>query len=458
LKKKPRKRATPASAKNETAESAAQAPNKTTPKSSKGKGKKTLKKKNSTLWSIDFDIETAGRKLYEITMVALGADFELPSDPEWVIANARFEYFQAKEGLQRTREVSAGDENQPNLYDSETDTGSIRQYKQQSTPQIEDGGWARVGRINDHGEEIFFPPSDHSPYWPPRTYNDDTLPYPPVRSRSEKQTRNDNSFGFPPLMGDRNIPFDAHSHFVPEDVTEELARAQARGEARQKALPAPSEPRKPRSAKQRQTQPPTADGPALGHKETKPKRRATARASLPAPTTRKAAPPTKKPLARSAKAASKTAPAPLLADTDNGEGSSQDPPFRPIRLVLTAPRPEGKTNGHKEPETDEDAILRKVKKEGASPTSGKGKKRTADSMNGPAGETAAAKRARLAGTDESGPQKGRKRAATTTTTTPQKSAASKAKDQNEDSPRRKATPFRGRGRGRGGRGRGRGGS
>ncbi|KAJ5631425.1 uncharacterized protein N7484_011525 [Penicillium longicatenatum] len=456
LKKKPRKRATPASAKNETAESAAQAPNKTTPKSSKGKGKKTLKK-NSTLWSIDCDIETAGRKLYEITMVALGADFELPSDPEWVIANARFEYFQAKEGLQRTREFSAGDENQPNLYDSETDTGSIRQYKQQSTPQIEDGGWARVGRINDHGEEIFFPPSDHSPYWPPRTYNDDTLPYPPVRSRSEKQTQNDNSFGFPPLMGDRNIPFDAHSHFVPEDVTEELARAQARGEARQKALPAPSEPRKPRSAKQRQTQPATADSPALGQ-ETKPKRRATARASLPAPTTRKAAPPTKKPLARSAKAASKTAPAPLLADTDDGEGSSQDPPFRPIRLVLTAPRPEGKTNGHKEPGTDEDAVLPKIKKEGASPTSGKGKKRTADSMNGPAGETAAAKRARLAGTDESGPQKGRKRAATTTTTTPQKSAASKAKDQNEDSSRRKATPSRGRGRGRGGRGRGRGGS
>lgn len=461
LKKKPRKRTTPASAKNETTEPEAQVPTKTTPKSGKGKGKKLMKQKKSSLWSIDLDTETAGRKLYEITLVALGADFELPSDPEWFIANARFEYFQAKEGLQRAREVSAGDENQPNLYDSETDTGSIRQYKQQSTPQIDEDGWARVGRINEHGEEIIFPPGDHSPYWPPRTYNDDTLPYPPVRSRSEKQTQNDNSFGFPPLMGDRNIPFDAHSHFVPEDVTEELARAQARGEARQKALPTPTEPRKPRSAKQRQTQPPTVDGPAppTEIEEPKPKRRAGKRASLPAPTTRKAAPPTKKPLARSAKAASKVAPAPLPAETDNGEGSSQDPPFRPIRLVLTAPRPEGKANGNKEPETDDDAPLPKIKKEGASPTSGKGKKRTADSMNGPAGETAAAKRARLAGTDvESGPQKGRKRAATTTTTTPKQPAASKAKGQSEESPLRKATPSRGRGRGRGGRGRGRGGS
>ncbi|KAJ6084144.1 hypothetical protein N7486_010944 [Penicillium sp. IBT 16267x] len=455
LKKKTRKRATPAFAKNGTTESAAQAPNKATPNSAKGKGKRTLKQKKSPLCLIDLDTETAGRKLYEITLVALGADFELPSDPEWIITNARFEYFQGREGLQRAREASAGDENQPNLYDSETDTGSIRQYKQQSTPQIDEDGWARVGRINDHGEEIVFPPGDHSPYWPPRTYSDDTLPYPPVRSRSEKQTQNDNSFGFPPLMGDRNIPFDAQSHFVPEDVTEELARAQARGEARQKALPAPTEPRKPRSSKQRQTQPPTLDGPAppAEPEEPKPKRRA--RASLPATTTRKAAPPTKKPLARSAKAASKIAPAPLYAENDNGEGSSQDPPFRPIRLVLTAPRPEGKTNGAKKPETDEDAALPKVKKEGASSTSGKGKKRTADSMNGPAGETAAAKRARLAGTDvESGPQKGRKRAATTTTTTPKQPAASKAKGQNEESPRRKATPSRGRGRGRGGHGRG----
>lgn len=460
LKKKPRKRATPASAKNSTPEPATQAPNKTTPKSGKGKGKKPSTQKKSSLWSIDLDTETAGRKLYEITLVALGAGVELPSDPEWFIANARFEYFQAKEGLQRSREASAGDENQPNLYDSETDTGSIRQYKQQSTPQIDEDGWARSGRINDHGEEIIFPPDDHSPYWPPRTYNDDMLPYPPVRSRSEKQTQNDNSFGFPPLMGDRNIPFDAHSHFVPEDVTEELARAQARGEARQKALPTPIEPRKPRSAKQRQTQPSTVDGPASPAitKEPKPKRRAVARASLPATTTRKTAPPIKKPLARSAKAASKIARAPLPTDTDSGEESSHDPPFRPIRLVLTAPRPEGKTNGNKEPETDGDAALPTIKKEGASPTSDKGKKRAADSMNGPASETAT-KRARLAGNDaESGPQKGRKRAAATTTITPKQSATSKTKGHSDESPRWKATPSRGRGRGRGGRGRGGGGS
>ncbi|KAJ5778126.1 hypothetical protein N7520_001372 [Penicillium odoratum] len=446
LKKKPRKKATPTSAKNET-NGSAKGP-KTTVKSGKGKSKKHSQENKAPLCRIDIDTETAGRKLYEITLVALGADFKLPSDPEWELTNARFCYFQAKEGLQRTRETSAGDENQPNLYDSETDSGSIRQYKIQAKPQIDETGWARVGRVNDHGEEIIFPPAGHNPYWPPHTYNDETLPYPPVRSRSEKETQNDVSFGFPPLMGDRNIPFDAHSNFEPEDVSEEMVRAQARGEARQKALPAPSEPRKPRAAKQRQAQPSTVDGSAspAEPEEPKPKRRA-ARASLPAPTTRKAVV-TKKPLARSAKAASKTIPPLTPAKTENGKDES-DPPFRPIRLVLTAPRPEGKTNGTNE--DTEDAP--KVKKQVVSPTSGKGKKRAADSMDG-GEETAAGKRARLVGADAESGIKGRKRAATTTT--PKSAPVSKAKDQIEESPRRKETPSRGRTRGRGGRGRGRG--
>ncbi|KAJ5935293.1 hypothetical protein N7466_004840 [Penicillium verhagenii] len=413
---------------------------------SKAKGKKTLKQQKAPLTRIDLSIEAAGQKLYDVTVIALSAEFQLPSDPEWELANARFGYFQAKEGLQRTREDSPVDEDQPNLYDSETDAGSILQYRLQDEPTLDESGWLLVGCTNRHGEAIILSPDGYVPYWPPQTYNDKKLPHPPVRSRSAKQTQNDINFGFPPLMGDRNIPL--VSRFLPEDVTEELALAQVRGEARQRAIPPPTEPRKPRAAK-RQSQLPWGDK-AISAAETAGPKTKRARASLPAPPSN-AAPPAKKSLPRSAKSAAKNTIDNGLTrdDTETDKDGSPDPPFRPIRLVLTAPRPEGKTNGMDKSNAEEEVIPKpKPKKEVKTPS--KGKKRAADTTDEPAlDDTAAAKRACLAGSDvEPAMQKGGKRKAVTT---PKPVPASKTKGESAESPKRKETP-RGRGGGRGNRG------
>ncbi|KAJ5280821.1 hypothetical protein N7478_006193 [Penicillium angulare] len=230
------------------------------------KGKKALrvpKQQKVQLLRIEIDLDTAGRNAYQAGVEAFSESFILPPDPDWLINNARFAYSQARNGVQRTRRASGGDEIQPNLYDSETDTSGVGRFQRSTPPQIESDGWSRIGRRNERGEELMIPPSRYSLYWPPHTYGDEDLPWPPVRSRSDVQVEQDKSLGFPPLIGHRNIPFDIRSQFEAEDVTEERARVQARDEARQKAANDPVRTRKARAVKRRQSAPSPNVDPSL---------------------------------------------------------------------------------------------------------------------------------------------------------------------------------------------------
>jgi len=103
----------------------------------------------------------------------------------------------------------------------------ILKFKKSTPPNIDTDGWVKTGRVNDSGEEIVLTPTDHSPYRSPRTYGDEALPYPPVRSRSEQQVEEDTALGFPPLLGYRNIPSDEEVHFKQEDIEGEMARLKA---------------------------------------------------------------------------------------------------------------------------------------------------------------------------------------------------------------------------------------
>ena len=202
---------------------------------------------------IKLTTDEAGQKLYELVFAALNKDFELSSNPEQIIASARQEFEDpsltkstvedvtiptststpddpaATEAAESpTKNVGAvNGETNPEPIIEIPKSPSIHDYERISEPELQSDGWARTGYINKSGEEFLLTPPENCPYRAPHTYADEKLPLPPVSSRSEQYIENDSNLGFPPLLGDRNIPFFMASEFATEDIAEEKARSQA---------------------------------------------------------------------------------------------------------------------------------------------------------------------------------------------------------------------------------------
>lgn len=272
-KQKPRKSktTTPVPTKETSSKPAASGPKEIVKQAKKSaKDKKNAKK--TVLKKLEVDEDKVGQKLYEVALFALGANFVPPTDIQKFISDARDAYNKreadALPGVNGDSEAQAPSTapaqeaesgNKPTKEASQIRL--ILKLKKEAPPRIDVDGWTSAGRVNDSGEEVILTPPDHSPYRSPHTYGDDGLPYPPVRARSDHQAENDNSLGFPPLIGDRNIPFDGQSQFRTEDVTEEKARFRARGQKRRQEAPTNKTPAKKPRRKRRQPQEETPVAP-----------------------------------------------------------------------------------------------------------------------------------------------------------------------------------------------------
>lgn len=265
-KKKPRKkRATDTTTVEQPTQEADIGPNKIKRKGMKGKRASKIfnqmKRKKPSPLKIKLGTDEAGQKLYEIVVVALNTDFALPTDPEQFIANAREEFqnrllaksSDAEATISTSTSTStpndpaateAPTENAGILVNMETngetnaekkERPTIKKLKKTQKPLLQADGWARAGYVNASGEEVVLTPPGQSLYRAPHTYADENLPFPPVISRSERQIEKDHDLGFPPLIGDRNIPIRVPSEFSKEDVTEEKARIQAHKRKRSEA-------------------------------------------------------------------------------------------------------------------------------------------------------------------------------------------------------------------------------
>jgi hypothetical protein len=106
-----------------------------------------------------------------------------------------------------------------------------------SEPWTDEDGWTHTGLLNKFGEEYVFVSSDYEWVHPTNTYGDDQLPQPPGRFRSREQAEKDRIFGYPPRLGERNLPQQTSLPFRLEDVDEEKAKVKARDGARLRGIP-----------------------------------------------------------------------------------------------------------------------------------------------------------------------------------------------------------------------------
>ncbi|RMJ20915.1 GPI-anchored cell surface glycoprotein [Aspergillus sp. HF37] len=230
---------------------------------------------------------TNGRRLFDLAAAAVAPSFMPPADVENILRDLRREY-----------EAQKDKENQ-------------------CVPEAENNDQVNKDETHEK-DEYFIVPPQHELYRPANTYGDSQLPQPPMRLRSLEQANKDRIFGFPPRIGERNLPREPNAPFKPENVEEVIAKIRAREAARlrgssayglmpppQTASPAPQQgtaghhaPLRLRignqtaakaaatnTAPQRRRRRRTADEAATGKEEEKPerKRRRQPEAAAPAP-------------------------------------------------------------------------------------------------------------------------------------------------------------------------------
>ncbi|KAL4948865.1 hypothetical protein BDW69DRAFT_85789 [Aspergillus filifer] len=115
-------------------------------------------------------------------------------------------------------------------------TKLFQENVQASMPWTDKDGWEHTGQVNKHEEEYVIVPDTYEWYRPNNTYEDEELPLPPIRLRTLVQAERDRAFGYPPRMGDRNIPVDDQGFFLLENVPEEKAKLKTKEEARARGI------------------------------------------------------------------------------------------------------------------------------------------------------------------------------------------------------------------------------
>lgn len=208
---------------------AAKSAAKPAPRTSTRTGKKGQNALKASLHRIQITVGRAGQKLFELATVALSSEFVAPSDPEQFVQDLR--------AAQQTDAVEEEDAESISP-DTNPERKVMLTFKFSAVPSVDQEDWVHTGRVNNHGEEVVLTPPGYSLDRAPHNYGDEVLPSPPVRTLPDDQATANFGLGYPPLLGDRNVPFGVQSQFEPEDVTEEKAQVQAR----KKKAAAPAKP------------------------------------------------------------------------------------------------------------------------------------------------------------------------------------------------------------------------
>ncbi|PYH36281.1 putative GPI-anchored cell surface glycoprotein [Aspergillus neoniger CBS 115656] len=182
-------------------------------------------------------------RLLDLAAAAVAPEFEQSSEAEGWVEELRKEYMEKQEKKTETPAVQseaepvieAASEAQP-----QAEIGVEGISKPISTSEThrwtDEDGFIFTGQKNKFGEELVVVGEGYSWFRPNNTYGDKLLPQPPIRLKSHEQFEKDRIFGYPPRMGERNLPQDNKMPFFFENVDEVKATIKAREEARKRGI------------------------------------------------------------------------------------------------------------------------------------------------------------------------------------------------------------------------------
>lgn len=181
------------------------------------------------------DLALVAQRLFELAVEAVSPSFKPTPDAKSQLAQLRKEYHAKKEQQNAPPSTRKGKATAAATV-ATNKTGVTKKSKQISQPWTDEKGWKHTGFVNEHGEEYLMVPSDSEVYRPNNTYGDSKIPQPPIRLKSRDQLDKDRIFGFPPRIGERNLPRNSQLTFYYENVDEVRERILAREEARRVGL------------------------------------------------------------------------------------------------------------------------------------------------------------------------------------------------------------------------------
>jgi hypothetical protein len=177
------------------------------------------------------DTAFIAKRLLELAVAAVSADPALDAGLDARLESLRREFEAEQRGQDGEGAGSEGESRPTSSLPFGMDKTKV------SEPWTDEDGWTHTGLLNKFGEEYVFVSSDYEWVHPTNTYGDDQLPQPPGRFRSREQAEKDRIFGYPPRLGERNLPQQTNLIFRLEDVEEEKAKVKARDAARLRGIP-----------------------------------------------------------------------------------------------------------------------------------------------------------------------------------------------------------------------------
>jgi hypothetical protein len=179
--------------------------------------------------------EFLARQLYELACAAAS-----DSPEEDVNIDKLREEFHAERQRTEKATLTAVGEVPSNSAETEqppiSGESGLLDHPNESRPWTDSDGWTHTGRLNEHNEEIVLVPDTYVWVRQYSHYGNSFLGPAPPMVKSRQQVERDQVFGFPPMLGQRNLPRMGPQRFLREDVGNETAKIKAREAAAQKGL------------------------------------------------------------------------------------------------------------------------------------------------------------------------------------------------------------------------------
>ncbi|OXV09972.1 hypothetical protein Egran_02265 [Elaphomyces granulatus] len=180
--------------------------------------------------------EYLANQLFELASAAFAPDSEISRNEEVNIERIKEEYYASRQVTVHPNPTETATVSVASTKEHSLGELSFLDHPNLSRPWTDDYGWTHTGHVNEFGEEYVLVPDTYVWIRPNHNHTDSTLFQLAPRLKSCEQAENDRIYGFPPLLGERNLPSGNPHEGSVEDVELETSKIKAREAAVQRGL------------------------------------------------------------------------------------------------------------------------------------------------------------------------------------------------------------------------------